>query len=87
VSDLNSLTVLEYAVAVLDVKHIIVTGHYDCGAVKAASKRQDHGMIECWLRNIRDVYRHHRDQASSRFAIAHLHFVMQPNLVLALLFY
>jgi carbonic anhydrase len=62
VSDLNSLTVLEFAVRVLEVRHIIVVGHYDCGAVKSAVKHQDHGLIECWLRNIRDVYRLHRHQ-------------------------
>jgi carbonic anhydrase len=58
-TDLNVLSVLEYAVDHLDVKHIIVTGHYDCGAVKAAVETQDLGLVENWLRNIRDVYRLH----------------------------
>ena len=58
-SDLNVLSVLEYAVDHLDVKHIIVTGHYDCGAVKASVENQDLGLVENWLRNIRDVYRLH----------------------------
>eukprot|EP00039_Didymoeca_costata_P021979 m.3333 g.3333 ORF g.3333 m.3333 type:complete len:304 (+) comp2750_c0_seq1:165-1076(+) len=61
VSDLNALSVLEFAVDFLQVKHIIVTGHYDCGAIRAASKTQDLGLIENWLRNIRDVYRLHRN--------------------------
>ena len=54
-NDLNSLSVLQYAVEVLDVKHIIVAGHYDCGAVRAAVKTHDAGLIENWLRGIRDV--------------------------------
>lgn len=56
-TDLNALSVLEYAVSALKVKHIIVAGHYDCGAIRAAMKRQDLGLIENWLRSIRDVYR------------------------------
>lgn len=60
--DLNALSVLEYAVEHLDVKHIIVTGHYDCGAVKAAASKQDLGLMENWFRMIRDVYRLHQSQ-------------------------
>jgi len=60
-NDLNSLAVLEYAVEHLQVTDIIVTGHYDCGAIKAATSRQDLGTLENWLRLIRDVYRLHRD--------------------------
>jgi carbonic anhydrase len=60
-NDLNVLSVLEYAVGHLGVTDIIVTGHYQCGAVKAASSRQDLGTLENWLRLIRDVYRLHRD--------------------------
>jgi carbonic anhydrase len=60
--DLNALSVLEYAVKHLDVKHIIVTGHYDCGAVRAAASKQDLGLIENWFRMIRDVYRLHQTQ-------------------------
>ena len=58
--DLNALTVLEYAVEHLGVEHIIVTGHYDCGAVRAAQSNQDLGLIENWVRMIRDVHRLHR---------------------------
>ena len=57
--DLNSLSVLEYAVGALDVQHIIVGGHYDCGAVRAAMSRKEHGLCENWFRGIRDVYRLH----------------------------
>jgi carbonic anhydrase len=60
-NDLNALSVIEYAVTHLGVTDIIVTGHYDCGAVRAAASRQDLGLLENWLRLIRDVYRLHKD--------------------------
>lgn len=59
-NDLNALSVIEYAVGHLGVTDIIVNGHYDCGAVKAACARQDLGLLEGWFRLIRDVYRLHR---------------------------
>lgn len=61
-TDLNFLSVLQYAVDVLQVEHILVCGHYECGACRAAVRPQDLGLIENWLRNIRDVYRlNHRE--------------------------
>ncbi len=60
-NDLNALSVLEYAVVHLKITDVIVTGHYDCGAVRAATSRQDLGTLEHWLRLIRDVYRLHKD--------------------------
>ncbi|RYH13000.1 hypothetical protein EON65_36720, partial [archaeon] len=61
-NDLNALSVLEYAVGHLGVTDIIVTGHYECGAVRAAMTRQDLGTLENWLRLIRDVYRLNREK-------------------------
>lgn len=61
-TDLNLLAVLEYAVNHLKVKHIIVCGHYGCGGVKAAMTNHNYGIINKWIRNIKDVYRIHRDE-------------------------
>lgn len=60
--DLNVMSVLNYAVSHLHVKHIIVCGHYNCGGVKAAMTPQDLGILNPWLRNIRDVYRLHQNE-------------------------
>jgi len=59
-SDLNSMSVVTYAISHLKVKHVIVCGHYYCGGVKAAMQSADLGILNPWLRNIRDVYRLHR---------------------------
>ncbi|MDX2303967.1 MAG: carbonate dehydratase [Microscillaceae bacterium] len=61
-TDLNMLSVLQYAVEVLGVKHVIVCGHYGCGGVRAAMSQQELGLINQWLRNIKDVYRFHRTE-------------------------
>jgi len=59
-TDLNSMSVINYAVVHLKVNHIIVCGHYGCGGVHAAMQQSDLGILNPWLRNIRDVYRIHR---------------------------
>jgi len=61
-TDVNLLSVLEYAVNQLKVQHIIVCGHYGCGGVKAAMIKHSLGIINKWLRNIKDVYRFHREE-------------------------
>ena len=61
-NDLNLLSVLAYAVEVLKVKHIIVCGHYGCGGVEAAMSNRQYGLIDHWLRNIKEVYGIHQDE-------------------------
>lgn len=61
-TDLNLLSVLQYAVEHLRVKHVIVCGHYGCGGVKAAMTNHNFGIMNKWIRNIKDVYRYHRDE-------------------------
>jgi len=63
--DLNVMSVLNYAVNQLKVKHVVVCGHYFCGGVKAAMQAQDLGILNPWLRNIRDVYRIHRNELNA----------------------
>jgi carbonic anhydrase len=61
-SDMNMLSVLDYAVNILKVKHVIVCGHYGCGGVKAAMENEQFGLVDNWLRFIKDVYRNHNDE-------------------------
>ncbi len=61
-TDLSSMSVIDYAVVYLKVDHIVVCGHYNCGGVKAAMESKDLGILNPWLRNIRDVYRIHHDE-------------------------
>ena len=60
--DMNLHSALQYAVDVLDVKHIVVCGHYGCGGVAAAMQQQDMGLMNGWLREVRDVFRTHQDE-------------------------
>lgn len=60
-TDFNCLSVLQYAVEILHVEHVIVCGHYGCGGVRAAMQDHSLGLIDNWLRHIRDVYHHNRE--------------------------
>ena len=64
-NDLNVMSVINYAVDYLKVKHIVVCGHYYCGGVKAAMQPKDLGILNPWLRNIRDVYRFHKTELNA----------------------
>jgi len=64
-SDLSAMSVINFAIRQLDVKHVVVCGHYGCGGVKAAMEPQDHGILNPWLRNIRDVYRFHKEELNA----------------------
>lgn len=64
-TDLNAMSVVEYAVVHLEVNHVVVCGHYACGGVKAAMQSADLGILNPWLRNIRDVYRLHRNELNT----------------------
>ncbi|MES2811941.1 MAG: carbonate dehydratase [Bacteroidota bacterium] len=61
-SDMNMLSVLDYAVNVLKVKHVIVCGHYGCGGVKAAMGNSSYGIIDNWIRHIKDIYRLNKEK-------------------------
>ncbi len=64
-TDLNVMSVINYAVSHLKVNHVVVCGHYNCGGVKAAMEQTDLGILNPWLRNIRDVYRIHRKELNA----------------------
>ena len=64
-SDMNMLSVLDYAVNALKVKHVIVCGHYGCGGIKAAMENNSIGIIDNWIRHIKDVYRFHQDELNA----------------------
>ena len=64
-TDLSAMSVINYAVSYLKVKHVVICGHYNCGGVKAAMQSKDMGILNPWLRNIRDVYRLHKDELNA----------------------
>jgi carbonic anhydrase len=64
-SDMNMLSVLDYAVNILEVKHVIVCGHYGCGGVIAALGNEENGIVDNWLRHIKDVYRLHAKELNA----------------------
>ena len=64
-TDLNCLSVIQYAVDLLKVRHIIVCGHYGCAGIQAAMENKEHGLVDNWLRNIKDVHRYHQARIDS----------------------
>lgn len=64
-TDLSAMSVISYCINILKVKHIVVCGHYNCGGVKAAMHAADLGLLNPWLRNIRDVYRIHKEELNA----------------------
>lgn len=64
-TDMNMLSVLDYAVTVLEVKHVIVCGHYGCGGIQAAMGNKQYGLIDNWLRHIKDIYQLYRKELES----------------------
>lgn len=89
-TDLNCLSALQYAVDILKVSHIIVTGHYGCGGVASAIDKSSHGLIDNWLRHIRDVYMLHRktldtieDENAKRDRLCELNVIEQVQNVCA----
>jgi len=61
-TDMNCLSVLQYAVDILNIKHVIVCGHYGCGGIKAAMENRPHGLVDNWLRHIRDIHQRHQEK-------------------------
>jgi len=80
-TDLNCLSVIQYSVEVLKVKHIIVCGHYGCGGIKAALEPEDHGLIDNWLRHVKDVSRFNADKLSGLDADKKLDLLCELNVV------
>ncbi|MBV1950793.1 MAG: carbonate dehydratase [Cycloclasticus sp.] len=80
-TDLNCLSVIQYAVEVLKVKHIIVCGHYGCGGINAALEKHDHGLIDNWLGHIKDVERLHHEELKDLTDEAKLHRLCELNVI------
>lgn len=80
-TDLNCLSVIQYAVEVLKIKHIIVCGHYGCGGVKAATDNQEHGLIDNWLRHIKDVSRFNAEKLADLSEEEKLNTLCELNVV------
>ncbi|UJF20940.1 carbonate dehydratase [Shewanella sp. OMA3-2] len=80
-TDLNCLSVLQYAVDVLKVKHIMVVGHYGCGGVKAAMQNQRLGLIDNWLSHLRDIHRIHQDELTNLNETARFNRLCELNVI------
>ncbi len=80
-TDLNCLSAAQYAVDVLGVKHIVISGHYDCGGVRAAMKGQHHGIVDNWIRSIRDTYMLHQSDLEQMEESARLDRLCELNVI------
>lgn len=80
-TDFSMLSVIQYAVEVLHVKHIVISGHYDCGGVRAALDAVPLGVIDNWLRNIQDVYRLHQAELDALSGDARLRRLVELNVI------
>jgi carbonic anhydrase len=80
-SDLNCLSTLQYAVDVLGVRHVIVCGHYGCGGVGAALRRERHGLVDNWLRHVEDVVEKHRARLDALDPVDRLAQLCELNVV------
>ncbi|HEY5677408.1 MAG TPA: carbonate dehydratase [Myxococcales bacterium] len=80
-TDLNCLSVLQFAVDVLRVRHVIVTGHYGCGGVRAALESSPHGLIDNWLRHVQDVAARHHDDFFGREGEARVNRLCELNVL------
>lgn len=80
-TDLNVLAAVQYAVDVLGVKHIIITGHYDCGGVRAAMAGQHHGIVDNWIRSIRDTYMLHQSDLEQMDEAARVDRLCELNVI------
>jgi carbonic anhydrase len=67
-TDMNCLSVIQYAVDILKIKHVIVCGHYGCGGIKAAIENRPHGLVDNWLRHIRDIQHRHQEKLEAIFS-------------------
>jgi len=80
-TDLNCLSAAQYAVDVLGVKHIVIAGHYDCGGVNAAMAGQHHGIVDNWIRSIRDTYMLHQADLEQMDELARLNRLCELNVI------
>ncbi|MCP4492554.1 MAG: carbonate dehydratase [Gammaproteobacteria bacterium] len=80
-TDLNCLSVIQYAVDVLKVKHIVVCGHYGCGGVKAAMEKTEYGLIDNWLRHVKDVSRFNSDKLKGLDATQKMEMLCELNVI------
>ncbi len=80
-TDLNCLSVIQFAVEVLNVKHIVICGHYGCGGIAAAMDDKEHGLIDNWLRHIKDVARFNKDALQNLDAAKKLDVLCELNVV------